>query len=275
MPDYTGNLNLAKPIPNEDSADIRVINENMDKIDEWSRNIEPAFEKKSGFNKNKSDETNLKDSETLATSMAVAKTMEKAEEALNSAGGKEPAFNKNTAFNKNFGTGQNEILEGSKLAEILGIEYGGVLNNTNTKVAGKGYYDTANKKIYKCTTNTSINYADAGYFIEVSNNDLLGKLQNLSGYKKNLYINVIQCSATFFRVGKTILCYGTANKDYTQSGIPHEFIPRENIELYIDTNQEDADIFLGAAIKINMNGIIEFPQTKKKTEFCLFYEAKN
>lgn len=82
-----------------------------------------------------------------------------------------------------YGTDTSTALEGSKLAEILGIEYGGVLNNTNTKVAGKGYYDTANKKIYKCTTNTSINYADAGYFIEVSNNDLLGKLQNLYVYK--------------------------------------------------------------------------------------------
>ena len=81
--------------------------------------------------------------------------------------------------NKNFGTNEGDILEGSKLAEILGIEYGGILNNANAKVAGKGYYDTANKKIYKCTANTSINYADAGYFIEVSNNDLLGKLQNI------------------------------------------------------------------------------------------------
>ena len=78
-----------------------------------------------------------------------------------------------------YGTDVSTALEGSKLAEILGIEYGGVLNNNNQKVAGKGYYDTANKKIYKCTTNTSINYADAAYFIEVSNNDLLGKLQNL------------------------------------------------------------------------------------------------
>ncbi|WP_330111994.1 hypothetical protein VSU16_05075 [Cetobacterium somerae] len=92
---------------------------------------------------------------------------------------KEDKFPKNTAFNRDFGVAQNQVLEGSKLAEILGIEYGGILNNTNAKVAGKGYYDTANKKIYKCTTNTSINYADAGYFIEVSNNDLLGKLQNL------------------------------------------------------------------------------------------------
>ena len=140
---------------------------------------EPKINKNNGFNKTKSDATNLEDSETLATSMAVAKTMEKAVEAYSSAKGKEPAFNKSTAFNKNFGVGQNEVLEGSKLAEILGIEYGGVLNNNNQKVPGKGYYDTANKKIYKCTANTSINYADAGYFIEVSNNDLLGKLQNL------------------------------------------------------------------------------------------------
>ncbi|MGL5616648.1 MAG: hypothetical protein ACRDD2_10550 [Sarcina sp.] len=133
MPDYTGNLNLAKPIPNEDSADIRVINENMDKIDEWSTEI---------------------NKKTKGATSEVAGIVK-------------------------YGTDVSTALEGSKLAEILGIEYGGVLNNNNQKVAGKGYYDTANKKIYKCTTNTSINYADAGYFIEVSNNDLLGKLQNL------------------------------------------------------------------------------------------------
>lgn len=65
------------------------------------------------------------------------------------------------------------------LLATLGIPYGGNLNNTNTKVAGTAYYDTANKKIYKCTANTSINYADSAYFEEISNNDLLGKLQNL------------------------------------------------------------------------------------------------
>lgn len=142
MPDYTGNLNLAKPIPNEDSADIRVINENMDKIDEWSTEI------------------NKKTKRATSEVEGIVK----------------------------YGTDVSTALEGSKLAEILGIEYGGVLNNNNQKVAGKGYYDTANKKIYKCTTNTSINYADAGYFIEVSNNDLLGKLQNLIQIKPRDYL---------------------------------------------------------------------------------------
>lgn len=137
MPDYTGNLNLAKPIPNEDSADIRVINENMDKIDFWSTEI---------------------NKKTKGATSEVAGIVK-------------------------FGTDVSTALEGSKLAEVLGIEYGGVLNNTTAKVAGKGYYDTANKKIYKCTVNTSINYADAGYFVEVSNNDLLGKLENLFEYK--------------------------------------------------------------------------------------------
>lgn len=168
----------------KDLVDLRKFSRSFLKVDKLLKSIftgkEDRFSKNTGFNKNKSDATNLEDSETIATSMAVAKTMEKAEEALDSAGGKEPAFNKNTAFNKNFGTGQNEVLEGNKLAEILGIEYGGILNNTNAKVAGKGYYDTANKKIYKCTTNTTINYADSAYFEEISNNDLLGKLQNLS-----------------------------------------------------------------------------------------------
>lgn len=75
-----------------------------------------------------------------------------------------------------------ETIDGNidfNLLATLGIPYGGILNNSNPKVAGTAYYDTANKKIYKCTSNTSINYADAGYFIEISNNDLLGKLQNL------------------------------------------------------------------------------------------------
>lgn len=36
MPNYTQNLNLAKPVPETDVADITVLNENMDKLDVWS-----------------------------------------------------------------------------------------------------------------------------------------------------------------------------------------------------------------------------------------------
>lgn len=176
MPDYTGNLNLAKPIPNEDSADIRVINENMDKIDEWSTEI------------------NKKTKGATSEAAGIVK----------------------------YGTDVSTALEGSKLAEILGIEYGGVLNNNNQKVAGKGYYDTANKKIYKCTTNTSINYADAAYFIEVSNNDLLGKLQNLYRVPLVSLNRYLGSSAQGIGFGETIV---TLDKDlFEYSSLEFHFV---------------------------------------------------
>lgn len=96
--------------------------------------------------------------------------------------GAEVAFNKNSAFNKNFGTTANTILDGAKLAETLGIPYGGSLNNTNAKTVGTAYYDSTTKKTYKCTIANSLNYADSNYYEAISNNDLLVKLQN--------YINI-------------------------------------------------------------------------------------
>ena len=94
--------------------------------------------------------------------------------------GAEPAFKKNGAFNKNFGTTSNTVLEGAKLAEILGLTYGGSLNTSSAKTVNYAYYDSTTKKVYKCIKATSINYADANCFEAISNNDLLSKLQNLS-----------------------------------------------------------------------------------------------
>lgn len=86
---------------------------------------------------------------------------------------------KNTAFNKNFGTAENEVLEGIQLARTLGLEYGGELNNSNTKTINTIYYDTQNKSFFKCFQENTLNYADSNYYEGISNNDLLLKLQNL------------------------------------------------------------------------------------------------
>ncbi|MFV0578137.1 MAG: hypothetical protein ACK5NU_05640, partial [Fusobacterium ulcerans] len=91
---------------------------------------------------------------------------------------------KNTAFNKNFGVLEGEILEGHRLAQTLGLELAGELNNNDLKQAGKAYWDNVNKSIYKCLANTTLNYADASYFEALSNDDLLNKLQNLANSVK-------------------------------------------------------------------------------------------
>lgn len=219
-------------------------------------------------NEKKSSVINSSSEDTVATSKAVKTAHDKGVEGLDKANDVSVVANNSMDFaNDNNGLPRNlNIKDIQDVGSKDKNHCYGDRNMPNTLWKIKDSYGGT-------STTTQVN--DASIFERYDNKELLGKLQNLSGYKKNLYINVIQCSATFFRVGKAILCYGTTNKEYVQSGIPHEFIPRENVELYIDTNQADADIFLGAAIKININGIIEFPQTKKKTEFCLFYEAKN
>ncbi|MGL5123378.1 MAG: hypothetical protein ACRC6K_04350, partial [Fusobacteriaceae bacterium] len=104
---------------------------------------------------------------------------------------KEPTIKKNTAFNKDFGTISGTVLEGSKLAEALGANYGGIINNTLTKTAGVAYYDTATKAIYLCKVNNNLNYADLTKFEDFSNKGLLGKLQNLDIvlYQRSEFLN--------------------------------------------------------------------------------------
>ncbi|MEE0138263.1 hypothetical protein, partial [Fusobacterium ulcerans] len=89
-------------------------------------------------------------------------------------------------LNAKFGTGEREILEGIRLAQILGLEFAGELNNSNTKKANKVYYDTQNKSYFKCLNDNVLNYADSNYYEGISNNDLLLKLQNLAKYDNTL-----------------------------------------------------------------------------------------
>lgn len=100
-------------------------------------------------------------------------------------------------LNAKFGTGEREILEGIRLAQILGLEYGGELNNSNIKTINTVYYDTQNKSFFKCFQENSLNYADSNYYEGISNNDLLLKLQNLANKNefkalKNFPLNTIK-----------------------------------------------------------------------------------
>lgn len=113
-------------------------------------------------------------------------------------------------LDKPFGTNEGEILEGHRLAQALGLEFAGELNNNELKQAGKAYWDNVNKSIYKCLVNTTLNYADASYFEALSNNDLLLKLQNLN--KVETYDKTYNgVTYSFKRLGNLIF-YNSFNK---------------------------------------------------------------
>ena len=114
-----------------------------------------------------------------------------------------------------YGTEENTALEGDKINQIVGKDYGGVLNTPGEKYEGKVYYDRNTKKLFLCKRNNSDISANINNYIGLDNNSLLDRLENLfsfnlikssqnKGYKfytKNSYIgNYIDVSDTFSSV---------------------------------------------------------------------------
>ena len=77
------------------------------------------------------------------------------------------------------GTEADTVLEGKRLAEIIGLEFGGNIQDTGTKTTGKFYYDKALKYYYECIVNNSLTYNDGSKFRAISNKPILDKVENL------------------------------------------------------------------------------------------------
>ena len=127
-------------------------------------------------------------------------------------------------LNAKFGTKEKEILEGNRLAQILGLEYDGELNNSNTKKANKVYYDTQNKSYFKCLNDNVLNYADSSYYEGISNNNLLLKLQNLTN-EKQFRFEMGNVAVALTKFGKIIMCVVQHQGGAFNAGLPVGTIP--------------------------------------------------
>ena len=78
-----------------------------------------------------------------------------------------------------YGTEENTVLEGKRLAEIIGLEFGGNIQDAGTKTTGKFYYDKALKYYYECIANNNLTYNDGSKFRAISNKPILDKVENL------------------------------------------------------------------------------------------------
>lgn len=78
-----------------------------------------------------------------------------------------------------YGLQKGTALEGNRLAEIIGMEFDGNIQDTGNKVKGKFYYDSVTKFYYECTENTNLTYNDATKFRAISNKPLSDKVEGL------------------------------------------------------------------------------------------------
>ena len=78
-----------------------------------------------------------------------------------------------------YGSQKGTALEGNRLAEILGLEFGGNIQDIGNKTKGKFYYDNVTKFYYECIEDNSLTYNDSGKFRAISNKPLSDKVENL------------------------------------------------------------------------------------------------
>jgi len=102
------------------------------------------------------------------------------------------------------GTETDTVLEGKRLAEIIGLEYGGNIQDTGAKVTGKFYYDKALKYYYECIANNSLTYNDGSKFRAISNKPILDKLENLYRVQKH-DVPVHGGGVNFKKYGKVVV----------------------------------------------------------------------
>nr|DAX71399.1 MAG TPA: tail collar fiber protein [Caudoviricetes sp.] len=72
-----------------------------------------------------------------------------------------------------------KYLEIQALSKIIGMEFGGNIQDTGNKVKGKFYYDNVTKFYYECIENTNLTYNDVTKFRAISNKPLSDKVEGL------------------------------------------------------------------------------------------------
>lgn len=88
-----------------------------------------------------------------------------------------------------YGTEEGTVLEGNKFTQMMGKDYGGILNEPGLKTSGKAYWDNNTRKLYICKNNNSDISPNINNYIPFDNGSILERLENLITLDKGDYFN--------------------------------------------------------------------------------------
>lgn len=142
-----------------------------------------------------------------------------------------------------YGAEEGTVLEGNKFTQMMGKDYGGILNEPGTKEVGKTYFDKNTKKLYLCkNTNTDIS-ANINNYIAIDSHSILERLENLYKIKTYGYNNSTDVRLDMFihySVFKIMnFCIlevkysrvAAPNVLYNATDLPIEFRPKSDVYL--------------------------------------------
>ena len=152
-----------------------------------------------------------------------------------------------------YGSQKGTALEGNRLAEILGLEFGGNIQDIGNKTKGKFYYDNVTKFYYECIEDNSLTYNDSGKFRAISNKPLSDKVENLSKVETgNFEQNEIQ--------GFTSVSL------YKKAGIVYLSID-DNQKL---NNKKNGDVILTLPVGFHPRSRVIFSANTSSNQACVF-----
>ena len=168
----------------------------------------------------------------------------------------------------------------SRLAEIIGLEFGGNIQDTGNKVKGKFYFDNVTKFYYECITNNSLTYNDSSKFRAISNKPISDRLENLfkiTEYKTIALQNVQKGSATGYSIGNIAVFNFHDVKPASRNGnaviarLP--VTPLVSIETVASAVSEESSIRISVdregVVRIISGGIL--PETLKEYTFSVTF----
>lgn len=147
-------------------------------------------------------------------------------------------------------------LEGEKLEEIIGLKFGGNIQDTGTKTTGKFYYDNVTKFYYECVADTNLTYNESSKFRAISNKPLSDKTEILSNIESHsidprLTVGIIH------KIGNVCIltidsgtAYNGKNYGDVLFNIPEKFRPKILVPVPAGVHNST----IGGAAQIERNG---------------------
>ena len=121
----------------------------------------------------------------------------------------------------------------AELEKIIGMEFGGNIQDTGNKVKGKFYFDNVTKFYYECIADTSLTYNDVTKFRAISNKPISDKVESLSEVKEYVFAINGLTNGKIVKIGKLAhLTIDSGTHFYNKGAeavvlnIPQEFRPR-------------------------------------------------
>ena len=120
------------------------------------------------------------------------------------------------------------------LSKIIGMEFGGNIQDTGNKVKGKFYYDNVTKFYYECIADTNLTYNDVTKFRAISNKPISDKVESLSKVEEYVFAINGLTNGKIVKIGKLAhLTIDSGTHFYNKGAeavvlnIPQGFRPRD------------------------------------------------